>query len=320
MTQAPSFKQALDALLDEANLIPAPLMQRFSDLEAEDLKSLHSVWKKVSLPRKLSLLEDLETLAEADSLVSFENLGKALLSDPDTEVRARAIHLLVECADVKLVPIYLDLLHHDTDPKTRAEAAWILGLFIYKCELDEIPASLCKEIEDNLIQVVGSDEPAVIRQRALESLGSSSRDEVPALIETAYHRKGPGWMSSALCAMGHSSDERWEKYILAHLLDQDYDTRSEAVIAAGKVGLSPARMPLLDLLADEEDPDLRRQIIWSLSEIGGEGVRVEMDNLLETETDADELEFLEDALENLLFTEDINNFNLLDLEDTDKDE
>lgn len=320
MTQAPSFKQALAALLDEEKIIPAPLLQRFSDLEAVDLKSLHTAWKKVSLPRKLSLLEDLETLAEADTLVSFENLGKALLSDPDTEVRARAIHLLEECADVKLVPIYLDLLHQDTDPKTRAEAAWILGLFVYKGELDEIPASVRKEIEDNLIQVVGSDEPAVIRQRALESLGSSTRDEVPALIESAYHRKESSWMSSALCAMGHSGEERWEKYILAHVLDQDNDVRSEAVIAAGKVGLSPARLPLLDLLADEEDPDVRRQIIWSLSEIGGEGVRAEMEQRLEIETDADELEFLEEALENLLFTEDINNFNLLDLEDTDEDE
>jgi HEAT repeat protein len=81
--------------------------------------------------------------------------------------------------------------------------------------------------------------------------------------------------------------------------------------------LSSARAALLDLLDDEEDLGLRRALIWALSKIGGEGVRNKLDELLEIEEDDEEADFIEEAMENLSFTEDVQ-FTLLDL-DPDED-
>ena len=124
------------------------------------------------------------------------------------------------------------------------------------------------------------------------------------LIETAYHDKDPDWVVSALLAMGRSNDDRWKKHVLSKLHAPDDDIRSEAIVAAGELELTSARAALLDLLDDEEDEEIRRHLVWSLSKIGGEGVRDKLEELIEIEGDGDEADFLEEALENLSFTED----------------
>ena len=68
-------------------------------------------------------------------------------------------------------------------------------------------------------------------------------------------------------------------------------------------------------MEDEEDDDILNAIIWSLSEIGGEGVRDKLEELLDAEPDEELEEFLEEALENLDFTEGISMFDLLDLDE-----
>jgi HEAT repeat protein len=82
--------------------------------------------------------------------------------------------------------------------------------------------------------------------------------------------------------------------------------------------LRPAVPLLLDILEDENDLEIRHEIIWALSRIGGEGVRARLEELLETEDDDEEEDFLEEAIDTLAFTEDMNGFSLLDVnEDVD---
>jgi HEAT repeat protein len=318
MAEHTPFSQVVQALLDETSPFPARLLYRFSDLEPSDLDSVLEAWPKVSLRRKLALLEDLEELAESDTLMCFDNIARALLTDPEAGVRTGAIRLLVECNDIKLVPVYLEMLTSDESIETRAAAASALGLFVYEGELEEIPAKTLKEVEEALFDAVQNASATLVRRRALEALGTSSREEVPALIEAAYRRKDADWMVSALFAMGRSSDERWEKQILAQLRNQNDDIRAEAIRAAGGVELASARASLLDLLEDEEDLEMRREIVWSLSKIGGEGVRDKLEELLDSEPDDEEADFLEEALDNLLFTEDLNRFEMFDF-DSDED-
>jgi hypothetical protein len=67
---------------------------------------------------------------------------------------------------------------------------------------------------------------------------------------------------------------------------------------------------------DEEDDDVISAIIWSLSNIGGEEVRIYLLNLLDqAEGDDDLTEFLEDALSNLDFTEELERFDLMSLDE-----
>lgn len=320
MKETASFSQVTQALLDEARPFPARLLHRFSDLEPADLDAILEAWPKIALRRKLTLLEDLEALAESDTLMCFDNFARTLLTDAEAEVRSGAIRLLWECDDVKLVPVYLEMLAGDENTETRAAAASALGLFIYEGELEEIPAQTLATVEEALLDAAQNGSTTLIRRRALEALGASSREEVPALVEAAYRRKDADWMVSALFAMGRSSDERWEKYVLSQLRNQNSDIRTEAIRAAGKLELPQARASLLDLLEDEEDLEMRREIIWALSEIGGEGVQGKFEELLDAETDDEEAEFLEEALDNLLFTEDLNRFEMFDFDTEDEEE
>ncbi len=278
------------------------------------MKKLKKAWPQVSLHRKHTLLEDLEDLAEADTLTSFDDLARSLLADPDQQVRARAIRLLCECDDVKLVPVYLNILNNDEADEVRAAAANALGQFVYLGELDKIPAELHHTIEDQLLAATTSAKETLVRRRALESLGYSGRKEVVPLIEAAYREKDPDWLVSALLAMGHSCDDRWRKQVLSQLRSPGEDIRSEAIHAAGELELESARPVLLDILEDEEDLEVRRELIWALSKIGGEGVRAKLEELLEIEEDDEEADFIEEALDTLSFSEDMGNFALFDVD------
>jgi len=292
----------MKALLDDNQPFPARYLHLFSDLEPSDLKKLSKAWPHISPRRKHSLLEDLEDLAEADTLTSFDDVARSLLADDDPQVRVRAIRLLWECEDVNLVPKYFDILNNDVNIEARAAAANALGQFVYMGELDKIPSDLHHTIEDQLIETTTSTEQApLVRRRALESLGNSSRDDITPLIEAAYRKKDPDWVGSALFAMGRSCDDRWRKQILSQLRSDNEDIRPEAIHAAGELVLKSARPVLLDLLEDEEDLEIRHELIWALSRIGGEGVRSKLEELLEIEEDDEVADFIEEALDTLFY-------------------
>ena len=318
MPRETSFKTIVNALLDEATPFPARYLLRFSDLPPVDLKTLLKAWPQVAERRRRILLEDIEDLAEADNLLCFDDLARALLTDADAHVRVQSIRLLKECEDRKLIPVYSKFLE-DEDIEVRAAAAGALGQFIYLGEIEELPAGTLGEMEEKLLAAATSAKPVLVRRRALESLGFSSRPEVPPLIEAAYRQKTPDWMVSALVAMGRSKDERWKKQVLSQLRAEDEDVCAAAVRAAGELEMSSARSILLDLLEDEEDGETRGEIIWALSQIGGEGVRERLEELMDAEPDDEEAEFLEEALANLVFTEDMGHFELFDF-DTSEDE
>jgi HEAT repeat protein len=306
-----SFQTVLDALLDGKKDFPRRYLREFSDIGPLELKTLLESWPRVMRNRKQTLLEDLKALAEADTLVSFDDLGRALLQDPEPVVRTHAIRLLHESEDLKLVPTYLDMLKNDPDIVVRKEAANVLNLFVDLGELEEIPENKYHQIEDALLASANSEDDARVRRTALESLGYSSRPEVITLIESAFHREDPHWQASALRAMGRSADDRWTEDVLHSLVNDDDRIRLAAVQAAGELAIRSARLILLKMLSEEEEPDITSAVIWSLSQIGGEDVRTYLENLLDQTEDDEQIEFLEDALDNLAFTEDLDRFDLL---------
>ena len=310
-TTSTSFQSVLDALLSGKEF-PRRYLQEFSDIGTLELKTLLDVWPQVKPSRKLTLLEDLDALAENDTLVSFDDLARALLTDPEPDVRTRAIRLLDEYEDPKVVPSYLDMLKNDPDLNVRVEAANALHLFVDLGELEEIPANIYHQVEDALLASAASEDNVRVRRVALESLGYSSRPEVSTLIDSAFHREDPAWQASSLVAMGRSADERWTDAVTRSLVHVDDRIRKAAVQAAGELSLQAARPILLKMLGEEEDADILSAVIWSLSQIGGEDVRTYLENLLDViEDDEEQIAFLEEALDNLAFTEDLDRFDLL---------
>lgn len=314
-TQPNPFQPVLDSLLDEKKEFPGKYLQLFSDLGTLEIKTLLDVWPRIGLSRKLSLFEGLETLAESDTLVNFDELAKALLNDPDSTVRGRAVRLLSECEDTRLIPTYIDILNYDFDSQTRAEAAAVLSLFVDLGELEQIPEDVYHQVEDALLAVANGKDDSKVRRRALESLGYSSRAEVNTLIESAFRREDPAWKTSALFAMGRSADSRWDDEILESLISDNQNVQDAAIAAAGELSIKEANPILLQLLTDaEEEGEITNAVIWSLSQIGGEDVRIYIENLLDQTEDEEQIEFLEEALENLSFTEDLDRFELMALD------
>ena len=314
------FQKVLDALLNESKDISRRYLTEFSDIDPASLKLLQETWPRVGLKRKLLLLDRLNTLANEDTLVCFDDLGRALLTDDEPQVRIRAMRLLVECEDTKLVPLYITLLTKDSDATVRAEAATMLGIFVQLGEFENIPGDVHHQIEDVLLEVLNGEDEAFVRRRALEALGFSSRAEVPVLIESAFNRRDPDWQASAIFAMGRSNDERWVDKVLRSMVSDDSHIRLAAVQASGELGLAAARPLLLNLLEEESDEAIAGAAIWSLSQIGGEDVRLYLQNLLDNVEDDDQTAFLEEALDNLAFTDDMASFDLLafDADDLDK--
>lgn len=325
-TTSTSFQTVLDALLSERKEFPRRYLQEFSDIGALELKTLLDVWPQVKPSRKLTLLEELDALAETDTLVSFDDFARALLTDPEPEVRTRAIRLLDEYEDPKIVPSYLDMLKNDPDVLVRIEAANALNLFVDLGELEELSPSIYHQVEDALLASANSEDDVRVRRAALESLGYSSRPEVATLIESSFHREDPAWQISSLVAMGRSADERWSDAVTRSLVHVDDRIRKAAVEAAGLLALASARPILLKMLGEEENDTILSAAIWSLSQIGGEDVRTYLENLLDQIEDDDQIAFLEEALDNLAFTEDLERFDLLafdpddELKELDEDE
>ncbi len=316
-----SFQTVLDHLLDSKKDIPNSHLSHYSDLDPKSLQLFLDVWPSVKPTRKLLLLDRLLSHLDTDTLVSYEEIGRALLDDANGDVRSRAIRLLAESNDPKLVTTLIGIFLNDADLAPRMEAAQLLGEFVLLGELEELDEKLQHKAEDALISVIRSEDNPTLRRQTLEALGYSSREEVTSIIESAFQRADPAWIASALRAMGRSHDEHWNDDVISKLLDEEPRVRFAAAEAAGELAVEEAGPILIQLLEDEEeDDDVAAAAIWSLSQIGGEDARIYLLNLIEQTEDENLVEFLEDALENLDFTNELNKFDLLSLDDDDDDE
>src|SRR5258706_14853204 len=144
---------------------------------------------------------------DSSTLVSYEDIGHALLDDPEPEVRARALRLLAESDDPKLIDMFIEILENDTELAPRLEAANLLGEFVLLGELEKLPEDLHLKAEDALMSVVGSEEHASLRRASLEAVGFSSRVEVETLIHSAFNRFDSVYVASTLITIERSSDD-----------------------------------------------------------------------------------------------------------------
>ena len=311
-----SFDEVISALRDESQPFPARYLYRLSGLEGEELGLMTRIWPDLSTTRRLGLLEDMEMLADSNTVMHFDAVNRIALGDEDARVRLTAVRALWPSEQPALVPQLFELLDHDENPEVRAQAASALGRFVYLGEVGRIPEATLKQVEEKLLVIYESDRDELVQRRALESLGYSNRPEVSDLIEEAYGRDDDEWIGSALYAMGRSADDRWAPMIIERLNDSNTELSREAARAAGELELGEALPALVDLLQDE-DPELRLAAAWSLSQIGANGVAEALEELLERTEDEDEIDLIENAIENLAFTQEMSDLNLMDFSPED---
>lgn len=315
MDASTSIHDLIKSLLDLENPFPARLLYQFSDMPSDDRKVLSSAWHTIPVVRRRAVLQDLVELSEHDDLLMFEDIGRIALQDGDAECEVSGIDLLLEVGDPKLVPTFLRMLSAaDEADFVRAAAANALGLYVYLGELEELNTELHHKIEDALLLAYAEDPSDLVQRRALESLGFSSREEVPPLLRFASAKDSEKWLESALFAMGRSADQQWESLVLEHLDHDNPDVKGQAIHAAGELYLTSARVRLLKQLDREKDEYLRSELIWALSQIGGEGIEEKFERLLATTDDDEEANLLEEALDMLNFTNEVANLDLMKID------
>jgi len=235
------FDAIKTALLNNDAPFPPTMVYFFSDIAPKDLQLLSDVWPEVWIERRRGLLEDMENLAESDTLLYFDLVAIMCLEDDDPVARATAVRLLWQSQKESLVPKLLQLLKEDPEAIVRAAAATALGKFVYLGELEEISASTYQSVLESLIKAHLDAPDTTVRRRALESLGYTGRSEVPDFIQRAYDKNDEEWLQSALCAMGRSYDRRWVDHVLRMLDHPDSIVRYEAIRAAGELEAKAAK-------------------------------------------------------------------------------
>jgi hypothetical protein len=306
------FDKLIEALLDENTPFSPRYLHRLSDLEPADIALFSEVWPKVSVQRREALLEDLEEVHMANDLLCFEEVGRVALKDSEPGVRRRAISILREYELVDLLPTFIQMAEQDPDTEVRAASATALATYIYLGEVEDISPQKLQRAEECLLHMTSGTDNLLVRRRALEALGFSSRKEVIGLIEKAYGSPEIDWLITALFAMGRSANSHWNPQVLKMLNHQRPEVRAEAASAAGELGIKAAVPRLLELL-DDVDLDVRMASIWALSQVGGPGVRAALEELLEITEDEEESNQIDNALENLDFTEEMNELALLEI-------
>jgi HEAT repeat protein len=306
------FSKVLEALQDTDNPVGGRIMLRLSDLEPDELHALEPVWSILPDWRRVAIMQEADDLSSSDTLLSYQALAMLALQDPEPEVRVLALRTLNDYEDRSLIAPLMGLIEHDPSDVVRAAAAASLGSYVYMGELEEIPDDIYQQIQDLLLSVLGSPQSDAVRRAALEAISFSSREDIHPWIEKAFANPDRHWKASALTAMGRSANTDWEPQVLS-MLGSNYPLlRMEAARAAGELELREASQTLVEMLDDPDEPT-RQAAIWSLSQIGGQGVREILERLLKRADNDAEAEFLEEAIDNLAFADGVQLMPMFDL-------
>jgi len=312
-----NFNQVIDALLDDDAPFPFAYLMSLSDILPANLEALKRSWGLISPARKTVLMENVEIIHEAELTSNFEGLAVLALDDVTAAVRVSGLRLFNEYENSHFISRFIDLLENDKDMNVRSQAASTLGKYLYLAEIDMIDEKYLQQINEALVKVLRSDENELVRQKALESLGFSSRMEAKEFIQIAYNSGDYNWIASSLIAMGRSAEEAYATLVLPMLAHPDARIQREAVFAAGELELTSTKKLLLRLaMESKSDDELWTEVIIALSKIGGDGVLEVFDKLLEDATSGEEEDFLNEAIENLGLTNDMSlEFDMMDLQD-----
>ncbi len=224
------------------------------------------------LARELTFLAGLGSWERPDNAKTSIREG---LESPDRAVRLTALELAAEEMDPEIAAEAVRLFEADPDPEVRGRAAIVLGPALEEMsqeegwegpELGELPLStdLFHQIEERLEKAYrDTDEPKEVRRRALEAAIRSPRPWQQEAIRSAWASDDPEWRLTAVFCMGLVTG--FEDEILEALGSDSPELETEAVRAAGAMGLDKAGNHLVSLAASESTPrDLRLAAIEAL--------------------------------------------------------
>lgn len=297
------FIELMDLLQKPAlEALPVHRLRALSWLLVEEQHRAEEVLPALPVALRRRLARSLADTAEADVTVNFSAALRILVNDSDSEVRLAAVEGLWEDMSTSLVPVLIRLLQEDPSAEVRAAAAISLGRFAMLGDLEEIEEDIAKTVHDVLMTAYHSGDDVEVRRRALESVSCMGGDDVVAAIEQAYQHPDERMTVSAVFAMGHSYDPRWQAIVQKELKNPRPEIRYEAARAAGELELEDALPILLDMI-DTEDVEIRQVTIEALGKIGGKRALEALLNLVQSADEATKWAAVE-ALETARFSDD----------------
>jgi len=293
LPQKPDIKETLSALKDDDS---TTALYGLSNLISEEVKQILGVWSELPSTQRRKLLRDMVSASETDVTLSFEEVAKLNLTDPDADVRSAAIEVLWENESVEHLRQLNTIAKNDTALQVRIAAMSAIGKFILLGEYGEIPEEEIASVQETLIDIWNDERlPVELRRRALEAISNGSHEMVPNAIREAYKSDDTLMTISALFAMGASYDNQWEELVIKELDNDDAEIQYEAAKAAGALSITEA-IPKLAELTTSGDREILEVVISSLGEIGGnESLRFL--NILAEQAEEQEDEDLTEAID-----------------------
>ncbi len=212
------FQDCLGSLASfELPSVPLYTLRCLSGLDAEQLAQFQRSWEAMETGRRRAIADALAELAEDEVELDFVPVFRALMRDPDPEVRASAAGSLWEDSETAGLDLLVDALRNDPDAEVRAAAATSLGSAVEMIEFEELGGMPAWQVKYGLLEAYQKDPDTEVRRRALESLAFLSEPPIPDMIQEAYDSADKNMKVSALYAMGRNASDRWRDTILKEL-------------------------------------------------------------------------------------------------------
>lgn len=280
------FETALAALADEDQVLNAKTLSLLSGPSRAEIASFLEMWHTLSENRKRTTISRMVELGEERFDLDFTAIFRTCLKDADAQVRRSAVDGLWEDEGWDLIPILIELLHHDPDVLVRAAAAISLGRYIYLAECDEVEPVRASRVRAALERVINDrQEDQEVVRRAVESIAYINDEHVINIIEQTYAQRNELARVSAIFAMGRNADPHWNDIVLAETENASAAIRYEAARACGEMQLKRAVSKLINLTQDS-DAEVQQMAIWALGQIGGKQAEASLQQLAKSANEA----------------------------------
>ena len=217
-------------------------------LRGEERERIEAVFAKVGLPafirhrlrrgNEAERIHATEMLAAFPGAESVRSLETALRADRAREVRIAAAIALSRLAALPA----LDATLSSIGPRGQRSRR-LVDLF------PSLPPARAGELA---AYASGTHHPSFIRAAAIDALSSSSGLRLLALFDRLAEDAAPEVAAAAIRALGRCGHPTAYPTLLAAMRSPDWEIRTEAAEAAGRMALERAVEPLSRLLADSE--------------------------------------------------------------------
>ena len=300
----------LESLTDVRSKLSTSGLQRLSGLFPQQVRAFKQFWPQIPVERRRRIVRALVELAEDNVELDFQAVFRALLDDPDEEVRAEAIGGLWEDESPETALALIKKLQTDCSARVRAAAATALGTFTYLATVEKLIPRVAKAIKEALLATIYEEaEKIEVRRRSIEAIAYIAEEPVTSLIQWAYHHPEPKMRVSAVFAMGRNCDQRWLPAIQKEMASSNPEMRYEAARACGELE-SKECAPQLIALTRDPDAEVRIAAVISLGQVGGKLAKQTLQRIAESGDEALR-EAAEQSLEELRFREDPMGFRPL---------